>query len=390
MINYEDYRQYAETPRQEEILDAIIQHGTQTKAAEALGISEIGVRKTFKKLKDRAAVQGFSPEHDMTHTAPETHFVKGVSTLYGEDGNIKSQWVKTDLAKQAQANLMRDMTEALKAELPILPMTPYYELADTDLMAVYPLGDPHIGMAAYKSESGEDWDLKAAEIVFLGIFDRLVRSAPKCDRAVIVNLGDYFHSDNVAGVTTRSGHHLDMDGNYMSMIEVGIKIMVQMINSALEHHKHVEVVTCIGNHDDTGAMFLQVALKHMYANEPRVLVHCSEAPYQWIRFGKNLIGVHHGHTSKADKLPLVMATDQSKAWGETEFRTWLTGHIHHDTLKEYAGCTVESFRTLAAKDAYSSWGGYRSHRDSKALVYHKEFGEVERHTINISQLKTPE
>jgi hypothetical protein len=81
-----------------------------------------------------------------------------------------------------------------------------------------------------------------------------------------------------------------------------------------------------------------------------------------------------------------MATDQAKQWGETEFRTWLTGHIHHDTRKEFAGCDVESFRTLSAKDAYATWGGYRARQDSKCLVIHKQYGEVERHTVNIKQV----
>jgi hypothetical protein len=100
----------------------------------------------------------------------------------------------------------------------------------------------------------------------------------------------------------------------------------------------------------------------------------------------HFFGVHHGHTCKADKLPLVMATDKPKEWGQSEYRYWLTGHIHHDTRKEYSGCTVESFRTLAAKDAYAYSGGYRAGQDSKALVIHKDYGEVERHTINIAQV----
>ena len=108
--------------------------------------------------------------------------------------------------------------------------------------------------------------------------------------------------------------------------------------------------------------------------------------FQYFSFGKNFFGVHHGHTAKADKLPLVMATDRAKDWGETEFRMWYTGHIHHDSKKEYGGCTVESFRTLAAKDAYAHSGGWRSGQDSKAIVLHRDFGEVERHTINISQI----
>ena len=385
-MNYEHYRPYAKTDRQKEILTALTQHRTQSAAADHLGINERNVRKTLKRIKDQAAVQGYAPEHDMVHTAPETHFVKGVSTLYAEDGSVKSQWVKTDVAKEAQARLLEEMRDALVAELPYIEHTEYTGYAEHNLMAVYPLGDPHIGMAAMKNVAGEDWDLEIAERKFLGIFDRLVKSTPTCKRAVIINLGDYFHSDNVAGVTTRSGHHLDMDKDYMSMVEVGIKIMRRMINSALLHHEHVEVVTAIGNHDDTGAMFLQVALKHMYENEHRVYIHCSSAPFQYVQFGNSLIGVHHGHTAKADKLPLVMATDKAEAWGSSQYRYWYTGHIHHDTLKEYAGCTVESFRTLAAKDAYAAWGGYRSGQDIKSIVHHIAFGEVERHTINIDQL----
>jgi len=88
-----------------------------------------------------------------------------------------------------------------------------------------------------------------------------------------------------------------------------------------------------------------------------------------------------------DKLPAVMAADRPQDWGQTEFRYWLTGHIHHDSKIEAPGCMVESFRTLAAKDAYASYGGWRSGRDTKVIVYHKDFGEVERHTIALAQMQ---
>jgi DNA-binding CsgD family transcriptional regulator len=385
-MNYEQYREYAETIRQHEVLDALVEHQTQKAAATALGVSERNIRKAVKRMKDRAAIQGYAPEHDMTHTAPKSHIVKGVSTLYDEDGNVKSQWVKTDVAKEAQARLMSDMSEALVAELPQLEPSAYTGYADHNLMAIYPLGDPHIGMSALKEISGTDWDLEIAEKVFLNAFDRIVKTTPSCKRAVICNLGDYFHYDNVAGVTSRNGHHLDTDKDYLSMVDVGVKIMRRMIKSALEHHEHVEVITAIGNHDDVSSMFLMVALKHMYENEPRVVIHCKNDAFQYFRFGNNFFGVHHGHQAKADKLPLVMATDRATDWGDCANRYWLTGHIHHDSRKEYGGCTVESFRTLAAKDNYAYSGGWRAGQDTKALVVHIEYGEVERHTVNISQI----
>lgn len=313
--------------------------------------------------------------------------LRGSSTLYDEAGDIKLQWVKTDVAKEDQLDALKELVDSLVEELPKFKKKDY-ELSYTseDLMAVYPLGDPHVGMKAYKDEAGEDWDLKRTQEVFCGVFDRLVKTAPHCEQAVIVNLGDYFHRDNVAGVTERHKHSLDTDGNYLMMVETGLKIMVQMINSALEHHKTVKVINILGNHDDTGAMFLQAALKHMYENEPRVDIGCTSSVFQYFQHGKAFFGVHHGHTCKADKLPLVMATDKPKEWGSSDYRYWLTGHVHHDTRKEYSGCTVESFRTLAAKDNYAYSGGYRAGQDSKALVIHKEYGEVERHTINIAQV----
>jgi hypothetical protein len=340
------------------------------------------ITKRVNKLRER----GILPL-DSGNYVSSGEILKGSSTLYDEDGNIKLQWVKTDVEKESQTEALRELVESLVNDLPKLKKKPFEKtFTSEDLMAVYPLGDPHVGMKAYKDEAGDNWDLKTAQEVFCGVFDRLVKTAPSCEKAVIVNLGDFFHRDNVAGVTERHRHTLDTDGNYMMMVDTGLKIMIQMINSALDHHHTVKVINIIGNHDDTGAMFLQAALKHMYENESRVEIDCTSSVFQYFQHGSSFFGVHHGHTCKADKLPLVMATDKPKEWGDSEYRYWLTGHIHHDTRKEYSGCSVESFRTLAAKDAYAYSGGYRAGQDSKALVIHKDYGEVERHTINIAQV----
>lgn len=313
--------------------------------------------------------------------------LKGSSTLFNADGSIRLQWIKTDVEKQKVVDAIREIIDDYVEDLPKFKKIPFTStVTSDDLLAVYPLGDPHIGMQAYKDEAGDDWDLEIAQKTFCGVMDRLVTTTPSCKKAVIVNLGDFFHRDNIAGVTERHKHSLDTDGNYLMMVDTGIKILLQMINSALEHHETVEVINAIGNHDDTGAMFLMASLKHMYENEPRVIINCTSSLFQYFSHGNSFFGVHHGHTCKADKLPLVMATDKPAEWGKSEHRYWLTGHIHHDSMKEYAGCKVESFRTIAAKDAYAQAGGYRSKQDSKALVIHKEFGEIERHTVSVSQV----
>ena len=82
-----------------------------------------------------------------------------------------------------------------------------------------------------------------------------------------------------------------------------------------------------------------------------------------------------------EALPGVMAADRAEMWGASKFRYWLTGHIHNQQIKEFAGCTVESFNTLAPNDAYAANGGWRSRQNMKAIILHKEFGEVARHTV---------
>jgi DNA repair exonuclease SbcCD nuclease subunit len=163
--------------------------------------------------------------------------------------------------------------------------------------------------------------------------------------------------------------------------------MRQCITSALQKHKTVRVINVVGNHDDTGALWMSVALRHTYENEPRVSIDRSPAAFHYIEHGKVLIGTHHGHSCRAERLPGVMAADQAEAWGRTKYRYWFLGHVHHQSVKEYAGVTVESFNTLTAKDAYAAFGGYRAQQNMKCIVMHDEYGEVARHTVNPDMLK---
>jgi len=215
----------------------------------------------------------------------------------------------------------------------------------------------------------------------------LVEGAPAAEKSTIVNLGDWFHYDGLEPVTSRSGHVLDSDGRYAKMVRVGMKVMRQCIESALSKHRTVHVINVVGNHDDTGALWMSIALGHMYANEPRVTIDQSPAAFTYFRHGKTLVGCHHGNTCKPDKLAGVMAADRPKDWGDSEHRYWWLGHVHHESVKEYPGVRLETFNTLAAKDAWASAGGYRAARNMKCIVLHAEFGEVARHTVNPAMLE---
>jgi hypothetical protein len=90
---------------------------------------------------------------------------------------------------------------------------------------------------------------------------------------------------------------------------------------------------------------------------------------------------------KHEGLPGVMAADRAEEWGQTKHRYWYTGHVHHTAVKEFPGVVCESFRTLAAKDAYAAGHGYRAGRDMRCIVLHKDHGEVARYRCDISMLE---
>lgn len=362
----------------DEIIAALREAGSNRKAAKALGVDV----RTVERRRAKLALKGYAPDHDMTHPVPDGFNVKGVSTLYRPDGSVAAQWVKSTADHERREAMLREAVEAMTADLPRLPARKASGTWRSDLLTVYPIGDPHIGMYSWREETGDDWDLSIAERVHCAAMDELVQVAPASEKAVIWNLGDALHYDSLAAVTPASGHFLDADGRYAKMVTVAVKVIRQCIESALTKHQDVHVINLPGNHDPTGALWLSVALANVYEQEPRVTVDTNPSLFSYYRWGKVLLGGHHGHACKPAALAGVMACDRAKDWGETTHRHWLMGHVHHESKKEFPGVTVESFNTLAAKDAYATNGGWRSGRSMQAIVYHAEHGEVARSKVH--------
>ena len=362
----------------DELIELFRQHRTNKAVAEAAGMNI----RTVERRRARLAVKGWSPDHDMTKTVPDGFNVKGVSTYYDEDGRVRGQWVKSSADAERREAMMKAAVEAMAADLPRVRPRKAKGAWSKDLLAVYPVGDPHVGMLSWPDETGEDWNLEIARQVHCDAMAALVQAAPPTETAVLVNLGDALHFDSLEAKTPRSGHLLDADGRYARVVDVAITMMRQCIESALAKHKRVHVICVPGNHDEVGGLWLARVLAIAYEREPRVSIDTAPSVFAYYRWNKVLIGVHHGHTCKPDKLPGVMAADRAQDWGESKHRVWLTGHIHHESRKEYAGVVVESFGTLAARDAYATNGGWRSERGMQALVFHAEHGEVARSRVN--------
>lgn len=382
----EKLKQWADE-RQIQRIDAVNKCGTYEKAAKSLGVTRNAVHQSIAIVKRNAARQGYSPDHDMTRTVPDGFKVRGVSTYYNAEGKASGQWVKSSADEERRKQIIEETYKAMAADLPrMLPISEPQKHSNTDLLNIIPMGDPHIGLYAWAAESGDDFNTEIARKLTLGAVDRLMESAPNAETCIILPLGDVFHANDQSNVTPGHKHQLDVDSRFVKVLGIGIQTYRHAIIRALEKHPKVIVRFVSGNHDPQSIWALAFTIQAFFADNPRVTVDLSPSKFWFYQFGNVLIGSTHGDTVKHEALLGVMACDQAEAWGKTKHRYWYTGHIHHQSVKEFPGVICESFRTLAAKDAYSAGHGYRAGRDMVCITHHRLHGEVERHRCDIGMI----
>lgn len=383
------------TDAQLQIVEAVEQYGSIYKAAEALNRDDRAMRRGLARLKRRFTHQfGIDPQIAQKTPLAGPQALSGTSTLVrfpenDPEGRVM-QWVKANVQKEEKYRIIQEAIQEFAENYSgyHAPTTPPNALTD-ELLTCYMWGDPHIGMYAWAEETGADFNLKVAEYLMVQASRRLVSSAPPSKQALIVNLGDFFHADNLENRTARSGHTLDMDTRMSKVYEVGVMIQHMCIDAALEKHDKVKVIEAIGNHDDLTSMMLATTMAAWYRNEPRVEIVTTRNKFHWHEFGKVMLCVTHGDTVKAKDMGEIMASyDRGKLWGRTDWRYAYMGHIHRNEMHKTPGrgWSAESFATIAGLDAWGASKGFYPEREMVSIVHHREYGETERHRVCIDMI----
>ena len=356
-------------------MEAILRYGSAKAAATALGMADTTLGRAVVRVRKRAAMQGHSPKHNMIHTVPNPFVVKGVSTYYNRDGVAAGQWVKSTLDQDAYQAALQAMADGISAE--ILPREPIKPPTDTDsdLLTVYPLGDPHSGLYSWIKETGQAFDLAEYERINTLAIDAIMAGSPRSETALYIDLGDTTHANDDKKRTPGSGHYLDVSGRICEAIESSFKLKAYHIDRLLEHHQHVIFRLNRGNHDPVTAVAISGMVRERYRLHDRVTVVDPYNPYWYFEFGKVMVATAHGDGAKAPQMGPIMATDQSEMWGRTKHRHAFLGHVHHYKGEDFPGVTVQYFGTLAAPDYYSHHAGYRSKREIRSVTFHREHGQ---------------
>ena len=126
---------------------------------------------------------------DSGNNVDKSTVLRGLSTLYDAEGNVKQQWVKSDVAKEdVLANFELAVSNIVSSVPSTLP-TPPPSITTADIMTVYPIGDAHIGLLAHAPETGADSDLSIIEHNLVSAMTMLVSQANPTETAYIADLG---------------------------------------------------------------------------------------------------------------------------------------------------------------------------------------------------------
>jgi len=369
-------------------LEAWSQCGSKRKAAETLGCGYKEIYTAKRQVEAKAARAGYSPRHGLAHPYPDG-FLMGKTTIQrNASGDIERTWERMCADRTRQLELFRLAAKEYLSELTPIKTNKGPAKFDTDVIPWFQIGDAHIGMLAHEAETGANFDLKIAAEELCGAFSILFDECPSRERCVINDLGDFTHYENMSAITENSGHRLDYDTRFTKMIQVYSRIMRFIIDRALDKFKIVDIIINQGNHSRTNDIWMAELLRQLYGDTNRVNVLDNSSVFIPYRMGNTFVMVHHSDKTRPEKLAQVMAHDYRQDWGETEYRYIDVGHMHHKlAINEYGGCTIEMWNTLAARDKWSTDGGYRAHQSITRVDRSRTYGEVGRRVLPIKEIR---
>ncbi|HEY9814585.1 MAG TPA: hypothetical protein V6D20_02075 [Candidatus Obscuribacterales bacterium] len=379
------YVDYATTKKQMDVAKFMDEGNTSGEdIARRLGKDAGQVRRDIRLIKARAASKGYAPDQRINNpSAPGFTLDRYTQPVKTDDGIT---WYKYSADQEKREEMLHRYIEGLcKSIPPAKPTKSRRKNYHSDIMPAIFIGDAHIGMQAFASETRHsDFNVEIACEQLRDAFDYHVERMEPCENALLVDVGDLIHANDSANRTLK-GTPLDTDQNQYKVMEAAGAVLSYAIGAMLTRAKRVTVVVAKGNHNTDPAMAIALILKARYHNEPRVDVLPNASFYQYIEYGNWLFGFHHGDKQKPETLGTSMARDMPAAWGRTTHRMWCTGHFHKDQRKTLPGVKHQVFGALPPPDSWHAGQGYLGDGEMEMITFRKAGGIHSSHTYNIPQ-----
>ncbi len=254
-----------------------------------------------------------------------------------------------------------------------------------DCMLEISLFDAHFGKLCWEPESGDNYDLKIAEKVYLEAVSELLAKTKHYNiEKIVFPIGnDFFHINSPDNKTPASGNPLTVDGRLPKVFEAGIMATVKAIDKCLSVAP-VEVLWIPGNHDPETSYYLAKVIEAHYNNVKQVKVDASPKGRKYILYGVNALMFTHSPKISGTKkggLALIMAGEEPEMWAKSKHREIHTGHFHtaqeidYFSADTYGPVRVRVLPSLSGTDMWHYEQGYvKTLKAAEAYLWHKTNG----------------
>ncbi len=176
----------------------------------------------------------------------------------------------------------------------------------------------------------------------------------RLEKIVYVFGGDLLNMDTFFGQTTK-GTPVDNDLRAQDAYNKAFDSLYWSITFIKQFCEQLHVVYLPGNHDRLSSYHMAHALSKCFATDLNIKFDAEYAERKVITYGGNFFAFEHGDVSTKNT-PLVYATEFSKEWGSTIYRTCYTGHWHRKKTVEYVsenevhGFSIKQLPSLSKSD----------------------------------------
>lgn len=233
------------------------------------------------------------------------------------------------------------------------------------------LYDAHLDLLSLSESTFEEVDQTFEETVrrFIEAFNILVRKAHEQKvNQIIFPIGNDLFESNDFTMRTKRGTHVRTNTPWEKSYKVALQMLRKCITTLSSLFEKVTVPVIYGNHCEDKEYYLGVSIAEIFRDVDHVQVDYDKIYRKYYKFGDNMLGLSHGYKtntkSKIEKLPLNMAAEAPKMWGDTTRRYMYLGHVHHaETHKilskiDAIGTEVNFLRTMSGQSEYEVINGF--------------------------------
>lgn len=312
--------------------------------------SEMILQRNSKELfteSELLEIHGFDPKEFKIK-----HVTSNEWTTPGEDTQFYNYQSKISVIPiTGEEKTQADFLESLKKDI-----TPV-KIKQTNFgknNVIIALSDMHFGETTM-----EDLQTKLEEI------QETLKKGYK--EVVIMNAGDFFHSDDMFSSRTIAGTVLETV-DMVRAVEDAKTFMHAVFTSAQENAEHVSYRYVAGNHSSFEYFFNE----YLIVKYPQVTVHQHNDLSTAFMIDNVLIALAHGHKIKKNNLSQVISYEYRELWGRASEVHCFTGHYHQLESQSLNGVVVHQLGTPKQADAYERQNGWVA---SRKLIQMFEFNK---------------